>query len=55
MHLLQNVDHAVLRAFLLTHLTELILRNGRLLVPFLKLFMRDEVLCHDARNLLEVV
>ena len=55
MHLLQNVDHAMLRIFLLTHLAELILRDGSLLVPFLQLFMHDKVLCHDARDLLEVV
>ena len=55
MHLLQNVDHAVLRTFLLSHLAELVLRDGSLLVPFLQLFMHDKVLCHDARDLLEVV
>ena len=45
----------MLRALLLAHLAELILWNGCLLVPFLQFFVRDEVLCHDARDFLIVV
>ena len=55
MHLFQYVNHTMLRAFPLTHLAKLILWNGCLLIPFLQLFMRDEVLSHDARYFLIVV
>ena len=54
-HLFQNADHTMLCALLLAHLSELILRNSCLLVPFLQLFMCDEVLCHDAWDFLIVV
>ena len=55
MHLFQNVNHTMLRAFLLAHLAKLILWNSSLLIPFLQLFMCDEVLSHDARDFLKVV
>ena len=55
MHLFQYVNHTMLRAFLLAHLAKLILWNSSLLIPFLQLFMCDEVLSHDARDFLIVV
>ena len=54
-HFLEDVGHALLGDLLLPHLGELTLGNGRLLIAFLKLFVRQEVLRHDARDLLEVV
>ena len=45
----------MLRILLFSHLCELALRNRRLLVPLLKPLMRQEVLSHDTRDLLEVI
>ena len=45
----------MLSVLLFSHLGKLALRNRRLLVPLLKSLMRQEVLSHDTRDLLEVV
>lgn len=55
MHLLQNAGHSLLRLLLFFHFSELASRNGRLLVAFLELFMRQEVLSHDTGDLSEVI
>ena len=53
-HHLENVCHAV-GSFLFNTLSiHFLLRNARLLVALLQLFMGDEVLCHDATDLFEV-
>ena len=45
----------MLSVLLFSHLGELTLWNRRLLVPLLKPLMRQEVLSHDTRDLLEVI
>ena len=55
MHFLENVCHTMLSVLLFSHLGKLTLRNRRLLVTLLELLVRQEVLSHDARDLLEVV
>ena len=55
MHLLQDGGHALLSALLLSHFGKLTSWNRRLLVTLLELFVREEVLRHDARNLFEVI
>ena len=45
----------MLSVLLFSHLGKLALRNRRLLVPLLKPLMRQEVLSHDTRDLLEVI
>ena len=54
-HFLEDVGHALLGNLFFPHLSELTLRDGCLLIAFLELFVRQEVLGHDARDLLEVV
>ena len=54
-HLLQDARHALLSLFLFSHLGKLTSRNGRLLVPLLELFVRQEVLSHDARDLFKII
>ena len=55
MHLLENGGHTLLCTFFLSHLGKLTARNGCLFVTFLEFLVRQEVLCHDARDLFEVV
>ena len=55
MHLLENGSHAMLSTFFLSHLGELTLRNGGLLVSFLQLFVGQKVLRHDTGDLFEIV
>ena len=55
MHLLQNAGHSLLRLLLFFHFSQLAARNCRLLVAFLELFVRQEVLCHDTGDLFEVI
>ena len=55
MHLLQNARHALLSLLLFSHLGKLTTRDGRLLIPLLELFVRQEVLSHDARDLFKII
>ena len=54
-HLLQDAGHALLSLLFFFHLCELAPRDRCLLISLLKLFVRQEVLGHDARDLLEVI
>ena len=47
MHFLENRGHTMLRILFFSHLRQLTLWNGRLLVTLLELFVRQEVLSHD--------
>ena len=55
MHFLQDRGHAMLSTLFLPHLGELALRDSSLLISLFQLLMGQEVLCHDTRDLLEVV
>ena len=55
MHFLQDRGHAMLSTLFLSHLGELALRDSSLLISLFQLLMGQEVLCHDTRDLLEVV
>lgn len=55
MHLFQDARHALLCLLLFAHFGKLTARNSSLLVPLLQLFVRQEVLSHNTRDLPEVV
>ena len=55
MHFFKDGCHTVLCILLFSHLGKLALGNCSLLVSLLKSLMRQEVLSHDPRDLLEVI
>lgn len=54
-HLLENSCHTPLCFLLFAHFRELTTRNRGLFIPLFEPFMRQEVLCHDARDFSEVI
>ena len=55
MHFLENIGHTKLCSLFFSHLGQFTFGDGSLFVTFLELFVRQEVLRHNARDLPEVV